>query len=409
MKNGALIQLKTIDAQSEKLTRDSTTSMFHTVFQKKINFSKETICLSHKGNADFGGRVEMSLQRSGDMVSRCGLRLTLPPVPYGTECAWIEEIGNLLVKEASFEIGGKCIDKHFGIWMAIWNSLTLSPEDTLSYYNLTGNTSDLVGTKLGMITSPNPIPSKEIYIPLSFWFTRNISLALPLISMQSEQLPKIIVEFEQVGSLLKGDPLSVPDLHIQSFEFLAEYLFLSESERAWFARESFDMVIDQLHSVHVTSPRSDPNVSLSSFHHPLIEIVWVTRDTERFSTSDLSKSRIGFTDSDDKNPSTHATLKINNVERFSEQTGDFFQNIQPLRHHTSSSPYTGINVYSFSDNPESLFEYTGALYASSVDNIVLSIRLTDAAKQTTSETSVYARGYNTLSFRNGYARLKYIV
>lgn len=409
MTTGVLVQLKTIDSQAEHLTRGSTTSMFNPIFQKKINFTTETLCLPHKGTADFGGKIEIELPRTGDMVSKCGVRLTLPSVPYATECAWVEEIGNVLIKDASIEIGGKCIDKHFGVWMAIWNSLTLSPEETISYYNLTGNTSDLVGTKLGMITNPNPIPSKEIYIPLSFWFTRNISLALPIISMQSEQTPKIIIDFEKVESLIKGDPTNVSSLCMGKLEFLAEYIFLEEKERLWFARESFEMVIDQLHYVQTSSNRADQHISLSSFHHPLSELIWVTRDTNTFTATDITKSYTTFTDTNDRNPTEKASLKINNVDRFTEQTGQFFQDIQPLRHHTSSSPYSGINVYSFADTPESMFEYTGALYSSAIDNIVLSIKLSDASKQTQSETIVYARGLNTLSFKNGYARLKYFV
>ena len=73
---GALIQLKTIDSQAGNLTQDSTTSMFHTVFQKKVNFTKETLCLPHKGQGDFGCKIEIDLPRDGDMISKCGVRLT---------------------------------------------------------------------------------------------------------------------------------------------------------------------------------------------------------------------------------------------------------------------------------------------------------------------------------------------
>jgi hypothetical protein len=409
MSSGALIQLKTVGSQSENLTQNSTTSVFNTVFQKKINFTSETICLQHKGTGDFGGKIVVELPRIGDMISKCGVRVTLPPVGYTSGFAWVEEIGNIMIKEASIEIGGKCIDKHFGVWMTIWNSLTMTQEETISNHNLTGNTSDLVGTKLSLITSPNPVPRKEIYIPLSFWFTRNISLALPIVSIQSEQTPRIHIEFERVGSLIRGDPINPSSLHLESVEFLADYMYLSEKDRKWFVKESFEMVIDQLHFVEKTSSHSVDNISLSSFNHPLLEIIWVTRDVTRIAATDITKSHIGFTDSVDKNPTEQASLKLNNVDRFTQQTGRYFQNIQTSRHHASSSPYSGINVYSFSDQPESLFEYTGALYSSELDNIVLSIQYSGASRQTQTQTTVYSRGYNVLSFQRGYARLRYVV
>jgi Major capsid protein N-terminus len=61
-------------------------------------------------------------------------------------------------------------DKHYSDWLYIWNELTL-PESKVAGYNLLVG-SDVVESK-----------ATTLYIPLEFWFCRNVGLALPLIAL----------------------------------------------------------------------------------------------------------------------------------------------------------------------------------------------------------------------------------
>jgi len=409
MTAGAVFQLHVKGEQNRHLYGNSNTSYFHTVYRKRTNFAKESIELSHKGRADFGHRITVELGDYGDLVHNCGIQVTLPAVPYATEAAWVHELGHILIKQATIEIGGRCIDRHYGSWMSIWNELTLPAEKDTTYHNMIGDTSDLRGTVLGMIRAVNPIPSKNLYIPLQFWFNRNASLALPLISLQSDEHPKIIIEFEKVTNLIRGDPTNIGSLRLSNVKFFADYIYLDKEERIWFAKNSFEMIIDQLQFVEQTKHGSTHAIQLNMFNHPLIELIWVVRDQAYETATDITKSFINFTDSNGKNPVDNAVLRINNIERFKQRTGRYFNKVQPCQHHLRGPNTSGINVYSFAEKPESPYEYTGSLNATPLDNMVLHLDLSGAASTKNNRVMVYARNYNILVFKNGFARLKYTI
>ena len=409
MTGGGIFQLHAKGEQNTHLCGNATTSYFHSVYRKRINFSKESIELCFKGRGDFGQRITIELGDYGDLVHNCGIQVTLPEVPYVSEAAWVDQIGHMIIKEASIEIGGRCIDKHYGAWMSIWNELTLSFEQEVGYNNITGNTSDLVGTSLQMIQTINPIPSKTIFIPLQFWFNRNASLALPLISLQSDECPKIIIEFEQISNLVRGDPTNVTNLHLSNVKFYADYIYLSQDERKWFAKNSFEILIDQLQFIETTKQGPTHAIQLNEMNHPLIELIWTVRDQDYEVATDITKSYINFKDANGENPVKSAVLRVNNIERFQERDGYYFNKIQPLQHHSRSPHDCGICVYSFAEKPESSNEYTGSLNATNIDNIVLNLSLTDSASSKNNRIMVFARNYNLLVFKGGFGRLRYTI
>ena len=63
-------------------------------------------------------------------------------------------------------------DKHYSDWMYIWNELSLPKGKVDGYSTMVGN--DLA-TVYGASTAT---PATTLYIPLEFWFCRNVGLAL---------------------------------------------------------------------------------------------------------------------------------------------------------------------------------------------------------------------------------------
>ena len=180
-------------------------------------------------------------------------------------------------------------------------------------------------------------------------------------------------------------------------------------ERKWFAKEKFEMIIDQVQHSEQTKKGNSYAIDLGSFHHPLIELIWVVRNQEYETATDISKSFVRFSDSNEINPVKDGVLRINNVERFSKRDGQYFSKIQPLHHHTRGAYPSGINVYSFAEKPESLNVYTGSMNATAINNMMLNLNLTKDAILKNNRVMVFARNFNTLVFKNGFARLKYVV
>ena len=78
-----------------------------------------------------------------------------------------------LINYVEVEIGGQCIDKHYGDWMKIWTDLTHDSDKS----NMLSN----------MMPS-NASSGVKNYIPLQFWFCRNPGLSLPLIALQYHEV-----------------------------------------------------------------------------------------------------------------------------------------------------------------------------------------------------------------------------
>jgi hypothetical protein len=107
-----------------------------------------------------------------------------------------------------------------------------------------------------------------------------------------------------------------------------------------------------------------------------------------------------------KNPTKEAYIVLNGVNRFSKRNGFYFNTIQPYQHHTNC-PAPGINVYSFSFDPED-HQPSGSCNFSRIDSgsIVVTFE-TDYVKIYTSTMKSYALCYNILRIMSGQGQLAY--
>ena len=86
--------------------------------------------------------------------------------------SWVKNIGHMLINNVNLEIGGQEIDKQYCDWFNIWNELSISPGHKDGYADMIGNTSDLVSD-----VGSTDLPAKTLYVPLQFWFNRNVGLS----------------------------------------------------------------------------------------------------------------------------------------------------------------------------------------------------------------------------------------
>lgn len=108
------------------------------------------------------------------------------------------------------------------------------------------------------------------------------------------------------------------------------------------------------------------------------------------------------------NPVGSGNIQLNGQDRFSVREGSYFNYVQPYQHHTNT-PADGINLYSFSLNPEEL-QPSGTCNFSRIDFSQLNIKLTDEAKKALGDSSViyiYTVNYNILRIMGGMGGLAY--
>ena len=224
-------------------------------------------------------------------------------------------------------------------------------------------------------------------LPLSFWFNRNVGLALPLIALQYHEI-KLNIDF---ADTTVWTPTTGCRLWI-------DYIFLDSEERKRFAQMSHEYLIDQVQREQF-DVGSDQTKRLDiNFNHPVKELVWVAENTAGQRQVDI----------------TQVQLKLNGHDRFYPRCGEYFRLQQPYQFHSTVPPAEDIYVYSFALRPEE-HQPSGTCNFSRIDSCQMTITrygrttLGTAVNSTPLSNKVYLYGinYNVLRVASGMAGLAY--
>ena len=418
---GGLLQLVAYGAQDVYLTGNPQITFFKVVYRRHTNFAIEAIEQTPTGSNSLGSRVSFQITRNGDLIHRVYFYGVITAKT--NHVALVPNFGQKLLKTIELEIGGQRIDKHYSEWLYIWNELSLPVGKRDGYNVMVGANKRNIATKLAGNST------YELYVPLEFWFCRNVGLALPLIALQyhevkinieyeSEKLMKDInstnytFEEETTGSFTIANNNSTFNgtITLDKATLWVDYIFLDTDERRRFAQLSHEYLIEQLQFTGADSITSSGDSMKSirmNFNHPCKELVWTIRKSNdivywnNYSTAGNSNTNNDHLDS--SNPVTSAKIMLNGNDRFATRKGDYFSLVQPYQHHenTPDKFHQGINVYSFALKPEE-HQPSGTLNMSRIDTAVLSL-----SSSTSGIISIYAVNYNVLRILSGMGGLAY--
>ena len=410
---GGLMQLVAIGAQDVHLTGEPQISFFKVVYRRHTNFSMESIEQSFNGTAKPGSRVTCTISRNGDLVTNMWLEVTLPKeYSAGTDHQYVNSVGHALIEYVELEIGGQRIDKHYGEWLEIWSELTLPEEKRHGFKEMIG--------RRDAYNDKSKLESRELFIPLQFFFCRNPGLALPLIALQYHEV-KLNIKFRDGKKLDTNGDISGKDVKdFDSVKLYVDYVYLDTEERQRFAQMSHEYLIEQLQHTGVESTKSD-QVRLN-FNHPVKELVWAVRRTanaEVLEFGNVSANLGSYIDANGNvagdvvdfqfaTPADEsfelAKLQLNGHDRFTERKAAYFRLVQPYQHHTRV-PNKHIYCYSFALNPEA-HQPSGTCNFSRLDNVTLNLKgLSDKSDE--GELLVYAVSNNILRITSGMGGLAY--
>jgi hypothetical protein len=180
---GGLLQLVAYGAQDVYLTGNPQITFFKVVYRRHTNFAIEAIEQTPTGSNSLGSRVSFQITRNGDLIHRVYFYGVITASGTATDAvALVPNFGHKLLKTIELEIGGQRIDKHYSEWLYIWNELSLPIGKRDGYNVMVGANARNISTKL--VVGEN----YELYVPLEFWFCRNVGLALPLIALQYHEV-----------------------------------------------------------------------------------------------------------------------------------------------------------------------------------------------------------------------------
>jgi len=388
---GGLLQLVAYGAQDVYLTGNPQITFFKAVYRRHTNFAIEAIQQTFNGTPGFGQRVTTTVARNGDLIHRVYLALDLNGMEESSKVC--KYFGLRLINYVEIEIGGQKIDKQYSHWMYIWNELSLPKSKRAGY-------DDMVGAAGGLVSGLN----KQLFVPLEFWFCRNVGLALPLIALQYHEV-KINLNFESMDKC-KGEG-QTDDLKTFGASLWVDYIFLDTDERRRFAQLSHEYLIEQLQFTGEEAVAENVKSKLN-FNHPCKELIWFVSNKNKIEdwmnyttdNADMKESAIVS-----KNKTKNAKLVLNGNDRFAERHGSYFNMVQPFQHHENVPSNAGINVYSFALKPEE-HQPSGTLNMSRIDTAVLNLT-TNTVDTANDALNVYAVNYNVLRIMSGMGGIAY--
>jgi hypothetical protein len=308
--------------------------------------------------------------------------------------------------------------------MYIWNELSLPQSKKLGYYDMVGAYGGVPGTGV----------NKSLYVPLEFWFCRNVGLALPLISLQYHEV-KININFETAARCAGATGANTTPSAFGA-SLWVDYIFLDTDERRRFAQLSHEYLIEQL---QYNGPETVLNKEIKpklTFNHPCKELYWfvtttqaavddnnnnwmnytatadgasklVLADKEPAMRKKLAPSAITSSTRATKNHVVAAKLVLNGNDRFSQRTGSYFNLVQPYQHHENIPMNAGLNVYSFALKPEE-HQPSGTLNMSRIDTAVLQLSMANTDYSGgANNLHVFAVNYNVLRIMSGMGGIAY--
>jgi hypothetical protein len=424
---GGLMQLVAYGAQDVYLTGNPKVTFFQAVYKRHTNFAMENIEQTVNGTAADSGRVSVTIARNGDLVGDMYVELKAKAsigTSGATGAAWVAERA---IKNAELSIGGQRIDKHYQRWWRLYAELYLS---------------DAAKTNWGKMTSTvntAATDARQVFLPLIFFFNRNPGLALPLIALQYHE---VRIDFDLTAEFDAFLDTSV-------FKVWANYIYLDTEERRRFAQKGHEYLIEQVQHTGSDSVTSNATKQVRlSYNHPVKELVWCvnkgTADSTglwNFCSNSLAADVVidcsaeksgegqvvpgqvgqpllvvgtnGGTEELSECGATSATasvgpvdtfkLVLNGQDRFKEQSGKYFNQVQPYQCH-SGSPMPGIYSYSFALKPEE-HQPTGTCNFSRIDNAQVSIATKSGSNKTT--LNMFATNYNVLRIQSGMGGLAF--
>ena len=409
------MQLVAYGAQDIYLTGSPQITYFKSVYRRHTNYATESIAQVAMGASGPGKKVKINIGRNGDLINRMILEVTLPSVSQVeggtlTSFMWTNDVGFHAIKTANVEIGGQEIDKHYGEWMYLWTELTTSAGVYPTLSKCIGNRPkwNMDGTIAEGSWSLNSFTQEArdetvLYVPLQFWFNRNVGLSLPLIALQYHEVV-LNIEYRNLHELLVFDLLGEGGAGAPSPQVLSrnlafgdvadtvlwvDYVYLDTDERRRFAQVSHEYLIEQVQQFTVDGTvgvNGDStyatNIDMKfSYNHPVKALYFFVRQSQaelQNLYSSMSNKFPAVADNfstsppGSKTPVGSAKLKLNGNDRFAARNGEYFNMVPPLFCNTRGSENVGIMEYSFAQRPDE-HQPNGSCNMSRIDNATMTL------------------------------------
>lgn len=428
---GAVTQLQALGAADAWISAGAKASVWRAVVVKRTHFSFENVTLSPTGASSFGGEVNFTVAKTGDLVRDMYAVITLPAIKAqycgsggaatgrfpAVGCndmsemkdvdgcaaeeepwvAYVNAVGYAALEAVALKVGGQTIDLVYGKFMYCYEELSGRAGARME---------EMVGRRYSQAELiADSSKERTLRVPIPFWFTQHDTKALQVASMQFHSIgvcAKVapLASLIQVSSpdveAVKADGTALQDGDLRmSLEL--NYVLLSQDERDQLSMNSYvTMIFTNEHQKITGTSRTISEEVVCN--NPTREFIFVA---QRDSSKTMNNS-FDFSGVDNKDPIEHFRLTLNNSNRVS-MPGEWFRQVQPLQHHTNI-PNGFIYCYSFASQPEGV-NPDGSLNFARIDRVRAHFTMQQDLVASGEGYSIYMffRSINQLSFKRGTA------
>lgn len=430
---GGIIQLLAWGSQNMKLNGNPSLTFFRKVIKSHTNFSMESIrFVTNRSliNVYENTIIKFKIPRAGDLIQQVYLVLELPDIAVNTyKFRWIRNFGEILIDNYTITLGGGLIERQYGEYMHIINTLSLGQDKRVIYDRMIGNVPELIEPERPTGDYPyiTPvIPSRKLYIPLRTWFSKDSSSSLPLVCLQYSEV-EFTVELRPLyhlyevfeNGIYRAPNINNPSERLHNFvsninktymtsettvdmnSFVeGNFYFVDKEEREYLTFNNHEYLIEQTFRIPRTNLKEN-NIFELILQNPVKEIIWVFKRNNLNLTNEWFK----FDDNNNVKILKEAKIMFNGQDRIDLKDEMYFNCLQPWQHHKTCSK-NGIYVYSFSLFPDEHDIVSGSCNMSRINKIEIMFNIIrphlDAYAY---DCNIYVTNYNFFKIASGLGGL----
>lgn len=386
--------------QDAYLTVNPEINIFQYVHYRYVNFANEIHQIPLNTTAAFGSSCNVIIPKNGHLLSKMYLHLQIPALtptePY-TYSSWSDTLGySIFNGPIELVIGGVIIDRIYPVGLDMLNELQI---------NSNGHNNMILKGDVYRDSMHNADKLIDLMIPLNFWFTKHYSLALPLLSISSQEI-KLNFNFNTFDSVINYNSSIPPTpVNIISSELYVEYLFLDDVILDQFQRQKHQYVITQMvYNGDDIIPENQTIFNTKiNFVNPCEELIFACVDQNNLNNNNY----FNYSRRSDELPLiSQIKLLFDGKNRYdvSYLPEYIFRQLLPDRIH-SNIPTKHMYTMPFCIKPGDV-QKTGSINFSRFDEIILSLQMTPNNPQ--SKLYLFGININVVTIENGVLSLEFM-
>ena len=338
--------------------------------------------------------------------------------------AWVRELAHYLVDYVEVNIGGMTIDTHNSEIIRSDHIINLDENKVDVYNKMIGNIYELYGYNSDIK------PKTTLYLPLTFWFCRHFSEAIPLVAMPHSFVDINVKfrNFDEVSYSTNVKFIKPPKLNAY---LIAHYIYVEKEERKRLCENKLEYLIETfessgeeiygqnkiVESKEITN--DNPNNLIKeffidyklNFNYTSKQIFWIVKPYHI--NNPFNKFDYTFYDEENKpyQPLTNLKIKFNGRDREILQDFGVYSYWQSYKHWCSSL-VDNMYLYNFALYPQQLQPSGTGNFGKLAEanmHLYLNNKLTNMIENNNYKfkVSCYSLNYNILRFFSGMAGLAF--